>query len=810
MGADGEVVISTRVATTQAEKDLVKFEKELEKFNEKGEKLLKQKAELDVKKTNVDEANKELEKYNALLERAKEKLQRINESHAFIASEEDNATLNTYEGLVTLLQEDVEKYKMQLASANEEYQKAIPELEEIDKKIKDNARSQDIVKRKIEETNAQINRNNLAQIKDQLNNIGNSTTGVIKKVTKWGLALVGIRSAYAMLSTSASMLSSQNEQIGTDIEYIRWAIATTLQPVVEFIIKLAYTLLGIINSISSALFGVNIFANASADAFAKTKNNIKGANSEAKKLQKTLAGFDEMNILQEDGSVASGGGGGGITLPSMDLSKTLEGFNLGEIFSGIIETVVGLWQGFTNFIENDVIRFFGSIGGPFDLFFTGVGVYLQGLYYQWKGVFERIYGVFQVFVGVLNGDFELIKEGVTNIFNGMFDTARGIVEKIFGLFTMNVGLLKGIFETVANIIGNVLNKIKELIWGEDEETAALNRQKVAADNLKRARDRLKEIEDEYAQAVIYADEKQRILEQTEKDAKQTGEQLYKQVMDNNLAYGDLDEKQKALFKAYADNKVAQERIVRLTEEENKTRRIAAQNLATEQGEVWNLTHAYTEDFKALTDGLETGETKWDEYKAAIDVIMSKLMADEKRAFVQELPDNVREGMRKMYEETNDPLTKFFGQVREFDIKVGDAFDRLKTAFKNTGDEIDKTKKKVLSLKDSFSSLSGSAFVNIKFSTGGVGYAKGGIVTKLATGGIVNRPGRGVPVANASMGEAGREGILPLTDAQAMETLGQAIGRYVNINANIPVYMGNRQIAREIRKIEAEDDFAFNS
>jgi hypothetical protein len=60
-----------------------------------------------------------------------------------------------------------------------------------------------------------------------------------------------------------------------------------------------------------------------------------------------------------------------------------------------------------------------------------------------------------------------------------------------------------------------------------------------------------------------------------------------------------------------------------------------------------------------------------------------------------------------------------------------------------------------------------------------------------------------------MGEAGREGIIPLTDAQAMETLGQAIGKYISINATVPVYVGNRQVARELKKIEAEDDFAYN-
>ena len=85
------------------------------------------------------------------------------------------------------------------------------------------------------------------------------------------------------------------------------------------------------------------------------------------------------------------------------------------------------------------------------------------------------------------------------------------------------------------------------------------------------------------------------------------------------------------------------------------------------------------------------------------------------------------------------------------------------------------------------------------------------IPKLAKGTILNNPGYGVPVAGgkALAGEAGREAYLPLTDTQLLEELGSTIGKYINLNATIPIYVGNRQIAREIKKINAESDFAFN-
>lgn len=81
--------------------------------------------------------------------------------------------------------------------------------------------------------------------------------------------------------------------------------------------------------------------------------------------------------------------------------------------------------------------------------------------------------------------------------------------------------------------------------------------------------------------------------------------------------------------------------------------------------------------------------------------------------------------------------------------------------------------------------------------------------RLAKGGIINMPGQGIPVGSALAGERGREAVLPLTDTQQMQLLGEAIGRYITLNATIPVQIGNRQVAREIRRINAENDFVFN-
>lgn len=83
------------------------------------------------------------------------------------------------------------------------------------------------------------------------------------------------------------------------------------------------------------------------------------------------------------------------------------------------------------------------------------------------------------------------------------------------------------------------------------------------------------------------------------------------------------------------------------------------------------------------------------------------------------------------------------------------------------------------------------------------------IPKLARGGIVSNPGKGVMMGNYIAGE-GRypEAVIPLDDA-TLDRLGLAFAKHTTINATIPVYAYNRQVDRQIRIIRANDDFASN-
>ena len=80
---------------------------------------------------------------------------------------------------------------------------------------------------------------------------------------------------------------------------------------------------------------------------------------------------------------------------------------------------------------------------------------------------------------------------------------------------------------------------------------------------------------------------------------------------------------------------------------------------------------------------------------------------------------------------------------------------------------------------------------------------GNPLPKLAVGGIVNRPGRGVP---AIIGEAGAEAVLPLeNNTEWMDILADKIGG----NVTIPIYMDGRKIATYVVDIQKKKAFAMN-
>lgn len=482
-----------------------------------------------------------------------------------------------------------------------------------------------VLKQKKEE----LNKTDLSNIQKSIDNVGKSTSNTIKKVSKWALAIFGVRSAYMFVRQSASTLSQYNEKIASDLEYIRFALASSLQPIIEGLIQLAYKLLTYVNYIAQAWFGVNLFANAS------SKSMEKGAKS-ADKMKKSLTGFDEMNVLQD----TSASGAGGATASSVDLSQWQ-----GEVPNWI--------QWIANNKDIVIAGLLGIAGGLTAINFglkaiqgLGIGLILAGIVLLIQGIVDFIKDPsWDNFLTILQG-IALVVAGIAILMGGW----------IVALVALGVAI-------VAYVIKN-WDKVKEILG-------------------------------------------------------KVGSWIYDNII---KPVGDF--------------------------------------------------------FVGLWNGIVSG------VKTAVQLI--------------------KDAFGSIISFFSNLISKIVNLFKTIGTKVGDA---IGSAFKIVINGVLKAIENILnfpikSINKLIGVINKVPGINIKtlptFS-----------LPRLAVGGIVNMPGRGVPVGGAIAGESGREGVIPLTDSQAMETLGATIGKYININLTNITKLDNRQIAKEQKKINAQNDFAFN-
>ena len=453
----------------------------------------------------------------------------------------------------------------------------------------------------------ELNKTDLSNFQNGIESIGNSTSKVIKKVAKWGLAVFGIRSAYNFVRQSISTLAGENEKLASDVEYIRYALASTLQPVIEKLIQLVYKLLQYVNYLAQAWFGVNIFANANAKAMNK-------AVKSAKQLNKQLAGFDEMNVLSD----AGGGTGGAGATPSVDLTQ--------------IQGDVPEWIKWLGENGNIIIAVLGGIAtailaikfGAGGLMALGIGVAIAGLILLIQDVIKFIK--------------DPSWEGFTNVLRDLAIVLAGVAVAMIAFNATNpIGWIMLAISAIALLVSAIIknwDKIKAFLKSAVEW-----------------------IKNTFNTVITF--------------------------------FSNLIQKIVGLFK---------------------------------------------------TIGTKVADVIGGAFKGVINGVL-----------------------------------KAIESILNFPIR------------------------QVNKLLDVINKVPG---INIsKLSTFSL--------PRLAKGGIVNMPGRGVPIGSAIAGEAGREAVMPLQDSQVLDEIADAIGRRITLAPTIPVYIGNRMVAKEMRKIDAEDKFAYN-
>lgn len=739
---DGEVIIGTRLDSKQLEKDLNASKKQLERYEKEAEKLTQSKA-----KAEVD-------------------LQPYKEQKKMIEEMTDQAL--QYAQTEKAVKEQLETEEILIDELNKKYSSQLGRLSEINKKIKDNSVSQEMMKSKIEETNEKLKQSKgFDSIKDHISDIGKGLDNTVKKVMRWGLAVFGIRSAYNAVRRAMSTLSQYDDDMATNVEYITYLLASTLEPVVKRIIELVNTLLAYINYIFKAWTGKDLF-NASKYFEKINKESAKTAKN-AKEIKKQLAGFDEMNVLQADGSVS------GISMPSL---PKLEDVPIPEWIKWIADNKDGI----LNFIKTagiliaglklaDLLIKVSGIGkGLFDIFGVMKNIGALGTLIFIAGIATAIVGVITLIQGVI----AYIQDPSWENFGEILD---GLTWIIFGVGTALVALnASNPLGWILIATGAVMNFVDALI---EDRTQIMNVDD-AQKQLEQSTKNVMEATNNYTNAIDRAKDAQKKLEDAERKTGLSGKDLYEQVQDNYDIYNTFNDAQKDVLGLYLENEKAQnnvkDSITKLSDAKKQEAKdsieLALSNAEEEK--------SYDSLKEKVTEAYDQHKIDAKEAQDYIERIMGNMSDAERKTFAEDLPGYIKEGLEP--------------------TRYASWGNKLKNWFSGLWDSIWGKAPKTAEI------VASSNLKGYNFATGAMVYSN---IPKLAAGGIINQPGYGVPLASAIGGERGYEGVVPLTDQQAMAELGAEIGRNVVINLTNITQLDNRQIARAQKQINAENDFAYN-
>ena len=162
---------------------------------------------------------------------------------------------------------------------------------------------------KLRKKQADLGKVDFSGVKKSVDKIGDSVSNVLKKISKWALAIVGIRTAYNAIRKAISMVSEVNDDVATQIDTMSYSVAYTLAPFVEKLMYYFARIMVYVNYIAKALTGKYIFD--FNKAFEKVEENANKTNKKVKEITKQLAGFDEMNVLSDTSAKETQGGTSG-------------------------------------------------------------------------------------------------------------------------------------------------------------------------------------------------------------------------------------------------------------------------------------------------------------------------------------------------------------------------------------------------------------------------------------------------------------------------------------------------------------------
>lgn len=446
---DGSITLKTKI-------DSSGIEGQLEQVNEK---IKIQEEKYKNTKDSLDEITNSLKTNNAEVEGMVSNYEKLNSIIKNMQTKADSP-----KGLSTSEYDELNKYiaeREKLGNSIDKVNAKIVKEESQQKKLTLSLKQQ---KLQYDQLIGKKQKLEVEAFKKNTINVGKMNDGIkqsIKSLSRYALALFSLSTIYSFLSSSASSWLSSNDlgakQLSANIEYMKWAIGKSLQPVIETLVSWMYKLLQLIGMVANALFKVNIFSKASAKDFESSKKSTAGIAKNTKEASNNLASFDKLDVLQENKDSKSGGGSD-FTMPTTDLGNMdmeVPGWMKWIVENG--DLIISIIGGVTTAIL--LLKL--GVGGLISL---GIGIAIAGVIYLIQSVIKYLKDPsFENFGKVLTG-IGLIIAGIAIAFGAWPVAIAGALVAIIGIIISNWEKIKNFalgigqwIEENFGLLGEIIN-----------------------------------------------------------------------------------------------------------------------------------------------------------------------------------------------------------------------------------------------------------------------------------------------------------------------------------------------------------------
>lgn len=257
------------------------------------------------------------------------------------------------------------------------------------------------------------------------------------------------------------------------------------------------------------------------------------------------------------------------------------------------------------------------------------------------GIAVAVYGVIEAVKGLLAFIKNPTWKNFKRFLSGLTIAIAGVAAAMIAFNATNpVGWILLAIAAISTLIITITDLIIKLTTNR----AKILDVKKAQEELTKAKEKAREATDAYVNAVDRAEKAHKDLAEAEKKNMLSGEALYQSVQDGTLDYKNMTEAQREVYKAYLENKNAEEELKKATDELSNAKKEETKASWENQLAIANEKGNFDEFRDSVVRAYQDGQLSAEEARNYIERAMQDMSDDTRQTFTRDLPNDIAEGL----------------------------------------------------------------------------------------------------------------------------------------------------------------------